>query len=57
MEDHKKEKWECTKPHINVGTLGHRDYSRCKIISAVLHIGGVDHKLMLDNDTDIKPSS
>jgi elongation factor Tu len=33
-----KEKFERTKPHINVGTLGHVDHGKTTLTAAILHI-------------------
>lgn len=46
-------KWENTKPHINVGTLGHRNHRRVSVIAASLkHIPPLN--LNITEDEEIK---
>jgi elongation factor Tu len=36
-----KEKFERTKPHINVGTIGHVDHGKTTLTAAILHVLGL----------------
>jgi len=33
-----KQKFERTKPHINVGTIGHVDHGKTTLTAAILHV-------------------
>ncbi|MFH1791888.1 MAG: GTP-binding protein, partial [Candidatus Omnitrophota bacterium] len=33
-----KEKFERTKPHVNVGTIGHIDHGKTCLTSAITHV-------------------
>ena len=34
------EKFERTKPHVNIGTIGHVDHGKTTLTAAILHVAG-----------------
>ncbi len=52
------EKFERTKPHVNVGTIGHVDHGKTTLTAAILHVqnmkGGVKKMLTVD-EIDASP--
>lgn len=54
------EKFERTKPHVNVGTLGHVDHGKTTLTAAILHVMGMTggaKKVMGVEDLDNSPES
>jgi len=52
------EKFERTKPHVNVGTIGHVDHGKTTLTAALLHVlnlAGNKVKLEGINDIDNAP--
>ncbi|MCS7230993.1 MAG: GTP-binding protein, partial [Elusimicrobiota bacterium] len=39
-----KPKFERTKPHVNVGTIGHIDHGKTMLTSAITHVLAKDGK-------------
>ena len=37
-----KQKFDCTKPHVNVGTIGHIDHGKTTLTAAILAVQAVD---------------
>ena len=33
-----KEKYERTKPHVNIGTIGHVDHGKSTVTAAIVHV-------------------
>ncbi len=54
------EKFERTKPHVNVGTLGHVDHGKTTLTAAILHVMGMTggaKKILGVEDLDKSPES
>ena len=52
------EKFERTKPHVNVGTIGHVDHGKTTLTAAILHVlnlAGNKVKMEGVNDIDNAP--
>jgi len=47
-----KEKFERTKPHVNVGTIGHVDHGKTTLTAAILHCLKLAGKTASDKSVD-----
>ena len=51
------EKFERTKPHVNVGTIGHVDHGKTTLTAAILHVLNLaGNKVKLEDVGSIDPS-